>query len=138
MRNYNMDNSTPQGVPSSSAKSSLATLYYDGACPLCSREMNTLRRCTSNALSLVDIHDLTSLNHVDVDKHTLLQTLHMQTADGEWVTGISANVLAWQYTKYGVFFRWLEWPLIKSVARFIYSYWTRVRYQKNLKSGMYK
>lgn len=133
-----MDNITPQSVASCSIKSASATLYYDGACPLCSREMNALRRCTSGDLSLVDIHDLPALNHTHVDKHTLLQTLHIQTSDGEWVTGISANVLAWQYTTYGVFFRWLEWPLIKPVARFIYTYWAKVRYQKNVNNGMYK
>ena len=133
-----MDNITPKIVESCNAKSASATLYYDGACPLCSREMDTLRRCTSGGLSLVDIHDLPVLNHTNIDKHALLQTLHIQTADGEWVTGISANVLAWQYTKYGVFFRWLEWPFIKSVARFVYAYWAKVRYQKNLNNGIYK
>ena len=133
-----MDNVTPKSIVSCNTKSASATLYYDGACPLCSREMDTLRRCASNDLLLVDIHDLPVLNHTNIDKHALLQTLHIQTADGEWVKGISANVLAWQYTKYGVFFRWLEWPFIKSVARFVYTYWAKVRYQKNLNNGMYK
>lgn len=133
-----MNNIPPSKVVQPGANSTPATLYYDGACPLCSREMNALQRCTSGDLSLVDIHDLPALNHTNLDKHTLLQTLHIQTSGGEWVTGISANVLAWQYTKYGVFFRWLEWPLIKPVTRFIYAYWAKVRYQKNLNNGMYQ
>lgn len=133
-----MDNLTPQGVVSRNAKLACATLYYDGACPLCSREMDTLRRRMSSDLSLVDIHDPSALKHIHIDKHALLQTLHIQTADNVWVTGISANVLAWQYTKYGAFFRWLEWPFIKSVARFCYAHWARIRYQKNLHNGVYK
>lgn len=59
-----MDNLLPKGAVSRNIKLASATLYYDGACPLCSREMDTLRRCISNNLSLVDIHDPPALKHV--------------------------------------------------------------------------
>jgi predicted DCC family thiol-disulfide oxidoreductase YuxK len=32
------------------------TLYYDGACPLCAREMKHLAKLKRDSLNLVDIH----------------------------------------------------------------------------------
>ena len=34
------------------------TLYYDGACPLCAREMKHLAKLKRDSLTLVDIHGL--------------------------------------------------------------------------------
>ena len=33
------------------------TLYYDGACPLCAREMKHLAKLKRDSLELVDIHN---------------------------------------------------------------------------------
>ena len=34
------------------------TLYYDGACPLCAREMKHLAKLKRDTLNLVDIHQV--------------------------------------------------------------------------------
>ena len=34
------------------------TLYYDGACPLCTREMKHLAKLKQESLALVDIHTI--------------------------------------------------------------------------------
>ena len=70
-------------------------LYYDGSCPLCQREMSHLARLKSDWLELRDIHDLPSSDDLP-DKAALLQSLHLRR-DGNWVTGLDANIAAWQY-----------------------------------------
>ena len=113
-------------------------LFYDGACPLCAKEIKLLKSCKSQRLSLVDIHSELLDGARMPNKTQLLQTLHIRKDNGQWVTGISANVLAWQYTKYGFLLRWLDWPIIKPVVGSVYAYWAKLRYQRNVKRGLYK
>lgn len=105
------------------------TLYYDGACPLCSAEMNRLQRLSDDGLCLIDVHSA-ARDTLPEDPHRLLEVLHMETADGRLLTGVDANVAAWQHTRWGLLFRWMRWPVIRSVADFVYGIWARRRYNK--------
>ena len=91
------------------------TLYYDGSCPLCQREMSHLAKLKSDQLVLQDIHALPP-GAEGPDKETLLQNLHLKRGS-EWVVGLDANVAAWQYTRIGFFWRWLSWPGCSSSCR---------------------
>jgi len=73
------------------------TLYYDGACPLCSREMKHLAKLKRDSLDLVDIHQ-TDITQDMPSKEDLLLNLHLKRGD-EWVVGADANVAAWQHTR---------------------------------------
>ena len=106
-----------------------AVLYYDGACPLCMKEMARLGRIKSEELQLADIHDLPPSDDLP-GKDTLLRTLHLRQPDGELVTGIEANVSAWDYTPYGRWLQWLRWPLVRSLAGRIYTRWAAWRYTR--------
>jgi predicted DCC family thiol-disulfide oxidoreductase YuxK len=105
------------------------TLYYDGDCPLCSVEMQKLKLQADDQLRLVDIHSLTD-NAGLPEKQTLLSSLHLKRADGEWLTGLDANVAAWQHTRFGLFYRWLRWPLLRNFADWLYGRWAQVRYRR--------
>lgn len=104
------------------------TLYYDGQCPLCSKEMQRLGRLQNGDLRLVDIHR----NPLPANKTRaeLLEVLHLRDANGEWISGLDANVKAWQHTSWGWLFAWLRWPLIATIADRVYAIWARRRYQK--------
>ena len=104
------------------------TLYFDGSCPLCRREMTHLAALKSDELVLQDIHELRD-NAALPDKASMLQSLHLRK-NGDWVTGIDANIAAWQYTRIGFFWRWLSWPVIKPVAAWAYTVWATHRYAK--------
>ncbi len=117
------------------------TLYYDGQCPLCTREMAKLGQLCDAQLQLADIHRLppdNSLEQTDglaptdalPSRDTLLKTLHLRTAEGQWLTGIDANVAAWQHTRLGPLWRWLRWPLIRPVADRVYRLWAERRYRR--------
>ena len=108
-------------------------LYYDGSCPLCQREMAHLAKLKSDQLMLQNIHELAPSVEMP-DQATLLQNLHLKRGS-EWVTGLDANVAAWQYTRIGVFWRWLSWPLIKPAADWCYRQWATRRYAKRYPHG---
>ena len=124
------------------------TLYYDGQCPLCVSEMDRLRRLKGPELSLRDIHALdTELDH-DVDTHTaatcntdrpdrdtLLRVLHLER-DGVFLTGVDANVAAWQHTRFGWLWRWMTWPLLRPVVEIAYNRWARWRYDRLYSQGI--
>lgn len=112
----------------------VATLYYDGHCPLCMREMAKLSQLKSQDLQLVDIHSLAQ-EDATPDRDKLLRDLHLRTADGRWVTGVEANVLAWGYTARGRWLAWLRWPVIRPLADLGYSVWARWRYRRLYSGG---
>jgi predicted DCC family thiol-disulfide oxidoreductase YuxK len=105
-----------------------ATLYFDGACPLCSAEIDRLQKASDGSLRTLDIHTLSPDERVDVDE--FLKTLHYVSPDGDVLLGLDANVAAWQHTRWGFAFRWLRWPLVRSIASGVYDAWARWRYRR--------
>ena len=103
------------------------TLYYDGACPLCSAEIGKLAKYAGDALILTDIHDLDYTDDATPDKPLLLARLHLKTAEGEWITGLRANIRAWHHTPFRHLWRMLDWPLISPVSHRFYELWLRKR-----------
>ncbi|WP_051207757.1 thiol-disulfide oxidoreductase DCC family protein [Saccharospirillum impatiens] len=104
------------------------TLYFDGSCPLCAKEIRLLRRLCDDGLALRDIHDLPDSHQPD--REVLLRTLHLQTTDGDWVTGLNATVSAWQHTRVGWVFRPLLWPGVKTIASRVYRRWADRRFDR--------
>jgi predicted DCC family thiol-disulfide oxidoreductase YuxK len=103
------------------------TLYYDGACPLCTAEMKHLRNLADADLNLVDIHEL----QMDAGRREeLLRVLHFETVGGKNLTGLDATVAAWQHTRIGFLWRWLRWPVIRAVADKVYARWAVSRFSR--------
>ncbi len=103
------------------------TLYYDGQCPLCSSEVRRLATLSDKHLACIDVH---SVDLDTAEKTAMLKVLHYHAANGEWLTGLDANIAAWQHTKFGFMFRWLRWPFIRSLADKVYSAWATTRYDR--------
>lgn len=106
-----------------------ATLFYDGRCALCAGEIQRLARLQQGTLLLQDIHSMTPAEGLP-DRDTLLQTLHLRTASGHWLTGADANVAAWQHTRHGWLWRWLRWPMVRHIVDACYAPWARWRYRR--------
>ena len=102
------------------------TLYYDGACPICSAEIGKLAKHCGDNLMLRDIHRLPDDDETP-GREVLLSRLHLRTADGEWITGLEANVRAWRHTPFRPLWAILEWPLINRVGEYCYEWWLRRR-----------
>ncbi|MDP5072073.1 MAG: DUF393 domain-containing protein [Congregibacter sp.] len=121
------------------------TLFFDGQCPLCAGEIAQLRKTRGDALRVVDIHELPNGSRVErpgispgkldqaelqPDKDQLLRVLHLQRADGSWLTSADANVAAWEGTAHGRTLRMLRWPVVRHVVDLVYALWARWRYQR--------
>ncbi|TNF86009.1 MAG: DUF393 domain-containing protein [Gammaproteobacteria bacterium] len=102
------------------------TLYYDGACPVCSAEIDKLARFSRGRLILKNIHELDA-DEACLDKSLLLSRLHLKTAEGRWITGLKANIRAWHHTPFRYPWRMLDWPLINLVSHRCYELWLRHR-----------
>ena len=105
-------------------KETCDTLYYDGECPLCSFEINHLRKLADDNLSFVDVHDIDD----PVEKEKRLKRLHLVDESGSAITGLDATVAAWSHTGVGFLFRPLRWRLVRVVADPVYNWWARKRY----------
>ncbi|MGA6097274.1 thiol-disulfide oxidoreductase DCC family protein [Stutzerimonas marianensis] len=72
------------------------TLFVDGACPLCAREIAWLRRHADPArLQLVDINDPDfAVEGRSTDQ--LRAKLHALSANGQWLTGLDATYWSWR------------------------------------------
>ncbi|EED34793.1 putative thiol-disulphide oxidoreductase DCC [Luminiphilus syltensis NOR5-1B] len=103
-------------------------LYFDGQCPLCKREMAKLASVKDDQLILQDIHALSDSAGLP-DKDTLLKVLHMKRGDA-FLTGIDANLAAWEHTSWLPIWRLLKLPLIYSFTRWVYDVWARQRFSR--------
>ena len=104
------------------------TLYYDGACPLCNAEVGKLSKLAKDGLVVKDIHELDD-NEAAPDKAILMSRLHLKTADGQWLTGLTANIRAWEHTPFRYLWRVLDWPIIRVFSHWGYEQWLRRRNQ---------
>lgn len=103
------------------------TLYYDGNCPLCLREIRVLDSLRDQHLQLVNVHNYQP-SPGEPGLESMLLRLHLKSADGTWFSGIDATVKAWSHTRWGPLFKPLRWPLLASLADRAYEYWARRRY----------
>lgn len=76
------------------------TILYDGACPLCRREIAHVRglaeRAPQSALRFVDISAPASGDFCDLERTRLLARFHVERADGTRLDGAAAFVAMWQ------------------------------------------
>lgn len=90
------------------------TLFYDGECPLCLREMRMFERRNGQArLEMVNIAAPTVEPLPGLSRAAMLDCLHARFQDGQIVTGIDATY--WSYRAVGL--GWLVKPLCWRWAR---------------------
>ena len=86
---------TPDADPSTQAPAAL-TVYFDGACPLCRREIAHYQRVDSAAaLCFVDVSAPGAPTPVGVDRHLALARFHVLAGDGRVVSGAAGFVELW-------------------------------------------
>ncbi|QDU09717.1 thiol-disulfide oxidoreductase DCC family protein [Gimesia aquarii] len=103
--------------------------FYDGACPLCRREINMIHRLDKqNKILFTDISD-SSLDIQSLGKSydQLMSEMHARLPDGRWITGV--EVFRRLYTVIG--FRYLvlptRLPVISQSLDFIYRIFAKKR-----------
>tara|TARA_R110000822_G_scaffold6157_9_gene25815 strand:- start:2433 stop:2927 length:495 start_codon:yes stop_codon:yes gene_type:complete len=84
------------------------TLYYDGQCPLCVREIRLFQK--RNQAARLDLQDISAASTAPLPGTTrdqMMNCLHARFADGHVVSGIDATY--WSYHAVGL--GWLVKPL---------------------------
>lgn len=71
------------------------TVWYDGACPLCLREIALMRRLDRrNAIAFIDVATPDSV--CPIDRRDLLARFHARDVDGALLSGAAAFAAMWR------------------------------------------
>lgn len=104
-------------------------LFYDGNCPICLKEINHLKTLAKSSLAFSNIWDM-ELDEQERSK--LLSQLHVKTENGEVLTGFSANIRAWQHTKYRPILTLWRYPPLRWLGDLGYRIWLKYyQYQRS-------
>jgi len=72
------------------------TIWFDGACPLCVREIALMRRLDRRrALDFIDVADATVAS-CPIDRAALLARFHAREGDGPLLSGAAAFAAMWR------------------------------------------
>ena len=83
-------------------------VYYDGACPVCIREIDFMRsRRGGDAITFSDVSDPSTPIPDDLDRERALSRFHVRTSDGALHDGAEGFVAMWN-----------ELPALRPLARF--------------------
>lgn len=81
----------------------LVTVFYDGGCPLCSREINHYRRLAkSPPIHWIDVtqEGEATLGQCGISKNEAIAVFHVLDRNGRLAKGAEAFVLLWQELPY--------------------------------------
>ena len=105
------------------------TIFYDGNCPLCSLEMQKLKKYDhENLITLANLHQNnfnTLYPHVNTDK--AMKILHGQYQN-KILLGLDVTHRAWTLVGKGLFVAPLQFPIIKQVAHGAYLLMAKYRH----------
>ena len=97
------------------------TVFYDGSCPLCRREIEVYRRRdNTKSICWADVSVCSpEILPAGLVRHDALARFHVLRADGALFTGASAFAELWAHTPG---FRWLGWLARLPVIRWVLSH----------------
>ncbi|RHW77885.1 thiol-disulfide oxidoreductase DCC family protein [Colwellia sp. RSH04] len=99
----------------------MLTIFYDGNCPLCYSEMQSLKRHDQNNLiKLVNIHsnDFNTL-YPEVSTENAMKILH-GVYQNKQLLGLEVTHRAWTLVGKGFWVAPLNWPVIKTMSHWVY------------------
>lgn len=104
------------------------TVYFDGACPLCRREIAIYQKAQSDDLEFVDVSASDFASMPDLTRDEALKRFHVRQPDGQLLDGGVAFRALWLKTPG---FRWLgrifSLPGMGRIADFAYNRFLMVR-----------
>ncbi len=106
------------------------TIFYDGTCPLCTKEVKALKRHdTHQRIHAVDIYSEEFANYPQIDAAKANTVLHALDTNNKLLLGLDVTYRAWQLVGRGWLYAPLRWPLIKPVADWLYLRFANNRYR---------
>ena len=113
----------------------MITVYYDGKCNLCSKEINYYKKiCDENKFSWNDIaNHPKELKKIKVTQSEALMYLHAMDKNGNLHVGVDAFILIWKNLRFWKYLSYIiSLPIVKQVANLFYKSFAKYRFY-NLK-----
>lgn len=108
----------------------MLTIFYDGTCPLCRKEMDALRLYDEGEqLVLVDINSDAFSAHPDIDPQKAMTILHAKDDTGSVLLGLDVTAAAWKAVGKKPWVQCLRWPVIRWFADWSYILFANNRYR---------
>lgn len=111
----------------------MITVFYDGKCGLCSKEINYYRKIAPSGI--FDWQDITEsagdLNKEGISLAEGLKLLHAKDNNGKMHVGVDAFILIWrQLRHWRILAILVSLPLIKQIANLIYRVFANWRFKR--------
>ena len=129
---------TSQTADRKTSSDAAITVFFDGQCPMCRREIDYYRRLPNlSPIEWVDIaDDTTDTSKYGLDRNLAMIRFHVRDRQGQWHTGAWGFVELWRHLPG---WRWLARVLTFSrlvpLADRVYARVTQWRLQKKCISG---
>ncbi len=124
---------TMDGRPFLRSKKIMLTVYYDGKCGLCRREIEYYKRVApADRFVWLDIAtDPASLADLDISQADALRRLHARDASGVVYVGVAAFIAIWQGLNYWRYLAMIvNLPFLKPLAAFTYDRFADYRFSR--------
>ena len=111
----------------------MITVFYDGKCGLCSKEINYYKKIAPP--HLFDWQDITGsseeLTKAGITLKEGLKTLHAKDDDGKFHVGVEAFILIWkQLDRWKMLASFVSLPVVIPVAKFAYKIFASWRFKR--------
>ncbi|WP_136483665.1 DUF393 domain-containing protein [Vibrio sp. H11] len=105
------------------------TIFFDGQCPLCVREMRALKRYDDhNLIALIDINSDQMADYPDIDPAEAQRIILAYNNRNQLIRGLDVLHQAWRLVGKGWIYAPTRWPLIKTLADQCYLLFAKHRY----------
>ena len=121
------------GRPLLRSEKIMLTVYYDGKCGLCRREIEYYKRVApADRFVWLDIAtDPASLADLDISQADALRRLHARDASGVVYVGVAAFIAIWQGLNYWRYLAMIvNLPFLKPLAAFTYDRFADYRFSR--------
>ena len=113
--------------------SNLITVYYDGLCGLCSKEINHYRKIApAGVFDWADIAtDASRCTELGVSQARALEVIHVRASDGAIHTGVASFVAMWRaLPRRGWLAVVVGLPVVSYLAERVYQLFARWRFKR--------
>jgi predicted DCC family thiol-disulfide oxidoreductase YuxK len=111
----------------------MISVFFDGKCNLCSKEINYYQRIApKNTFNWVDITKTPGeLDKFEIKLSDGLRLMHVADSRGNIFTGVDAFIIMWKQIKYWKFLGlFVSLPIVKQIAKLLYQYFADWRFNR--------
>ena len=115
------------------------TIFFDGECPLCKREVDFLKsKNQKRSLKLIDINcsDFDLYFNYGITYKQAMERIHALKSDGSIITDIEVFQEAYKLIGFGWIYAPTKLPIIDKLIEFIYRLWAKYRSKFTFRSPL--